>query len=79
MFPMKPLTLTQLRNRDSVRHGWHDHEFQRYLQTGDPLRTFCGRYIPAERYRCSSICDQPLTTCPDCLDALSREARKAAA
>ncbi|UVJ40250.1 hypothetical protein [Arthrobacter sp. CJ23] len=62
-----------------VRHGWPDHEYARFLYTGDPLRAYCGYHIAAERVRCTDVCDQPLPVCPDCLKAWARINQKAAA
>lgn len=77
-------TLTEMLNLPTtdpykVRHGWPDHEYARYLNTGDPLRAYCGRYLPAARYRCTSVCDQPLPACPECINAWARINRKQAA
>lgn len=72
-------TLSQLIDPHKFRHGWPDHEYARYLNTGDPLRAYCGQYLPAERIRCTSVCDQPLPDCPGCLKAWARINQKAAA
>ena len=70
--------MSQLIDPRKFRHGWPDHEYDRYLNTGDPLRAYCGKYLPAERIRCTNVCDTPLPACPDCTTAWARINQKVA-
>lgn len=59
-------------------HEYPDHEYWRYLQTGEPLRMYCGRHMAPGQMRAVTVCGAELPPCPECEAAKARREMKAA-
>lgn len=78
--PISPLNEAHSLPIDPRRfhHEYPDHEYWRYLNTGEPLRMFCGRHLTPNQFRAVTVCEAELPPCPECVAAKTRREAKVA-